>query len=191
MHGPPLVGWLLVALSAATGLSCLRRHSARDEALMGCGMALMAVPMSVLDPRPWVTALLVVVFAGATVRALVRGATRRSGRHLHHAVGAAAMVYMAVAMAGAVAAGDRAGHTGHGPSGSAPLTGALSLYFAAYALAAGLRLFAATAVAVPASAGGGGGGGGALPAADPHESETAAACRVSMALGMLAMLLSM
>lgn len=187
MHGPPLVGWLLVALSAATGLSCLRRHSARDEALMGCGMALTAVPMSVLDPRPWGTALLVVVFAAATVRALVQGVTRRSGRHLHHAVGAAAMVYMAVAMAGEATAGDRAGHAGHGPSGSAPLTGALSLYFAAYALAAGLRLFAATAVAVPASAG----GGLAPPAADPHGSEMAAACRVSMALGMLAMLLSM
>ncbi|MGO4758162.1 DUF5134 domain-containing protein, partial [Streptomyces sp. 2MCAF27] len=47
MHGPPLVGWLLVALCAATGSYCLLRmrgeppgrvrRAAGAEALMGWG----------------------------------------------------------------------------------------------------------------------------------------------------------
>ncbi|MCM2429742.1 DUF5134 domain-containing protein [Streptomyces sp. RKAG337] len=175
MHGPPLVGWLLVVLSAATGLSCLLRHAARDEALMGAGMAVMAVPMSVLDPRPWGSLLLALVFAAAAVRALLLA--RRPGHHLHHALGAAAMVYMAAAMGTAAPAGT---HAGHAPAGAPLLTGALLVYFAGYVLAAGARLVTVAAVA-PA---------GGPPAGVPIAPELAA-CRVSMALGMFAMLLTL
>ncbi|MDJ0342939.1 DUF5134 domain-containing protein [Streptomyces sp. H10-C2] len=175
MHGPPLVGWLLVVLSAATGLSCLLRHGARDEALMGAGMAVMAVPMSVLDPRPWEPPLLAVVFAAAAVRAL--RLARRPGHHLHHALGAAAMVYMAAAMGVSAPAG---GHAGHVTAGTPLLTGALLVYFAVYILSAGARLMTVTAIA-PA------GGAPTGPATAPE----LAACRVSMALGMFAMLLAL
>lgn len=178
MHGPPLVGWLLVVLSAATGLSCLLRHAARDEALMGAGMAVMAVPVSVLDTRPWGAPLLAAVFAAVAVRALLLA--RRPGHHLHHALGAGAMVYMAAAMGTAPAGG----HAGHAPAGTPLLTGALLVYFAVYVLGAGARLVTVTAGApavVPA---------GGIPAGTTAAPELAA-CRVSMALGMFAMLLAL
>jgi hypothetical protein len=219
MHGPPLVAWLLVALSAAAGASCLLRRQARDEALMGLGMAVMAVPVSVFDPRPWGTPVFAAVFALASLRALLLA--RRSGHHLHHSVSSAAMVYMTLAMAGAGSGGAHAEHAGHGPAGAPLLTGALLLYFAAYVLVAGMRLVTAPghapdvpraaaaplpyairlraspllapaalapAALAPAVAG--------FPAATVriplrHAPEVAAACRVSMALGMFAMLLAL
>lgn len=111
MHGPPLVAWLLVVLGTATGVYCLfrtrlgcpgtgpeERRVARAEALMGMGMAAMAVPVSVLDPPRWAAAAFGLVFGVAAVRALLLA--RHDAHHLHHAVGAGAMVYMAVAMAG-------------------------------------------------------------------------------------------
>lgn len=202
MHGPPLVAWLLVALSTVAAVACLLRREARDEALMAAGMAVMAVPMSVLDPRPWGTPLfavvLGVVFALAGVRALLM--IRRPGHHLHHCVCSAAMVYMAVGMGGAMggAASAHGGHAGHmAPTGAGtPLfTGLLLLYFAGYVLRTGTTL-----VAVPAHAHGaprgplistGPADGGRARVPLRHAPEVAVACRVAMALGMFAMLLTL
>jgi hypothetical protein len=184
-----LVGWLLVALGAATGLLCLlrvrpgcasatRRHAVRDEGLMGLGMAAMAVPASVLEPRPWGPPLFAVVFGAAAVRALLL--VRRDGRHAHHthhAVGAGAMAYMAVAMLPGPGTGTAAGHAGHMPGGVPLLTGLLLAYFTVYVLAAGVRL---VSVPVPVAS---------VPVVAAPE--LAAACRVSMAIGMLAMLLTL
>jgi hypothetical protein len=196
MHGPPLVAWLLVALSVVAAVTCLLRRQARDEALMGAGMAVMAVPLSVFDPRPWGTpvsaVVLAVVFALTAVRALLL--VRRPGHHLHHAVCSAAMVYMAVAMGAAGAAhGGHADHLAHTGAGAPLLTGLLLLYFAGYVLRAGTAL-----VAMPAhphgvlrgpliSVGAPDGGRDRLR----HAPEVAAACRVAMALGMFAMLLAL
>jgi hypothetical protein len=177
MHGPPaLVGWLLVVLGAATGLACLLRpRGDREEALMGIGMAAMAVPASVVDPRPWAPVLFTGVFALATARAVLLARRRgRHGHHAHHAVCGAAMVYMAAAMIPAAPDGMAA----HGPGGAPALTGLLLVYFAVYVLAAGVRL-----VDVP------GGVQAVRPAGGAPD--VAAACRVSMALGMFAMLLTM
>jgi hypothetical protein len=171
MHGPVVVGWLLVALGAGTGLYCLAaRPAGRDEAVMGLGMAAMAVPVSVLDPAPWGPPLFAVLFGAMAVRALLMA--RTLGHHAHHAVGAAAMAYMAVAMV-------PGGHAhAHAMGGVPLLTGVLLLYFTAYVLAAGARL-----AAVPVAAG---------PATTVLRApELAAACRVSMALGMCAMLLTL
>ncbi|MEU9793647.1 DUF5134 domain-containing protein [Streptomyces sparsogenes] len=211
MHGPPLAGWLLVALCAATGSYCLLRmrgepsgrlrRAAGAEALMGWGMAVMAVPVAALDPRPWGPPLLAAVFGVAAVRALLPA--RRDGgplgHHLHHAVGASAMVYMALAMAVGGPAGGH-GHAGHAgqdrvPGGVPPLTGALLVYFAAYVV------WSATRRLVPAAPGGGAGAGSeAGPgggAGDPgglawsRRPELAEACRLSMGIGMFAMLLTL
>src|SRR5689334_4299244 len=226
MHGPPLVAWLLVALSTAAGAACLLRRQARDEALMALGMAVMAVPVSVLDPRPWGTPVFTAVFALTALRALLLA--RRSGHHLHHSVSSAAMVYMTLAMAGSGSGGAHSGHSAHAAAGTPLLTGALLLYFAAYVLLTGVRLVTApgdvpglphvvapplspvvapplppvrspgalarairlgpSPVLAPAVAGPAG------PAARVplrHAPEVAAACRVSMALGMFAMLLAL
>ncbi|MFD8074840.1 DUF5134 domain-containing protein [Streptomyces sp. NPDC059718] len=199
MHGPPLVAWLLVVLGAATGAYCLfrtrrgcpgtgpdQRRVARAEALMGMGMAVMAVPVSVLDPPQWVAAAFGLVFGAAAVRALLLA--RHDAHHLHHAVGAGAMVYMAVAMAGAGAAGAAGGaaHAGHAPAGTPATTGLLLAYFAIYVLAAGVRLLS---VPVTVTAAGAAPAGGVVPVA--HAPELASACRVSMAIGMFAMLLTL
>lgn len=178
MHGPPLVAWLLVALSTAAAISCLVRREARHEALMGVGMAVMAVPLTVLDPPRWIAPALAVVYALAAIRSLMPG--RGTGHRLHHAVCAGAMVYMAVAMAGS--AGPHAEHAHHTAAGVPLLTGVLLLYFAGYVLRAGTRL-----VAVPVHAGLTADVPGPVPLR--HAPEVAAACRVSMALAMLAMLL--
>ncbi|MCC8338540.1 DUF5134 domain-containing protein [Streptomyces sp. R1] len=200
MHGPASSGWLLVALCAATGAYCLlrmrssveeQRSAAGGEALMGFGMAAMAVPAAVFTPPAWVWPGYAVVFGAAGLRALWAA---RSGRHhLHHLVGAAAMVYMAVVMAGSPAHAHA-----HGTSGTPVLTGALLLYFTGYVLLTGVRL-----IPVVAAAGSGAGappvpvplpGQGPRadgPAADGwgDRPELARACRLSMAIGMLAMLL--
>lgn len=107
MHGPAMSGWLLMALCALTGGYCLlrtragtgeERRTARAEALMGFGMAAMAVPAAVVAPPAWAWAVYAALFGVAALRAL--WFSRRSGHHLHHLVGSSAMVYMAVAMAG-------------------------------------------------------------------------------------------
>jgi hypothetical protein len=179
VHGPASPGWLLVVLCAATGAYCLlrmrstveeQRRAAGGEALMGFGMAAMAVPAAGFTPPSWAWPLYAVVFGVAALHAL--WAARASAHHLHHLVGASAMVYMALVMAA-----SPGGHTGHSGAGVPLLTGALLLYFAGYVLLSGVRL-------VPVTAGGGAGGWGDRP-------ELARACRLSMGIAMVAMLLTL
>lgn len=181
MHGPASHGWLLVALCAATGAYCLlrmrshveeQRRAAGGEALMGFGMAAMAVPAVVFTPPAWAWPAFAAVFGTAALHAL--WVARADAHHLHHLVGASAMVYMAVAMAA-----SPAHPSGHGGGSGIPLvTGVLLLYFTGYVLLSGVRL-------VPVAAGGGGGvGWGDRP-------ELARACRLSMGIAMLAMLLTL
>ncbi|MCT9082141.1 DUF5134 domain-containing protein [Streptomyces fulvoviolaceus] len=177
MHGPASPGWLLVALCAATGAYCLlrmrsavdeQRRAAGGEALMGFGMAAMAVPAAVFTPPSWTWPVYAAVFGAAALRAL--WAARASTHHLHHLVGALAMVYMAVVMAASP------GH--HAGSGVPLLTGVLLLYFVGYVLLSGVRL-------MPVAAGTAGAAGwGDRP-------ELARACRLSMGIGMVAMLLTL
>jgi hypothetical protein len=183
LHGPASPGWLLVALCAATGAYCLlrmrstvedQRRAAGADALMGFGMAAMAVPAAVFTPPSWVWPGYAAVFGAAGLHAL--WSARASAHHLHHLVGAAAMAYMAVAMAG-----SPGHHTGHGGSGVPLLTGALLLYFTGYVLLSGVRLVPLAAAAGPA---GGGVGWGDRP-------ELARACRLAMGIAMVAMLLGL
>ncbi|QGZ47679.1 DUF5134 domain-containing protein [Streptomyces sp. QHH-9511] len=187
MHGPALSAWLLVALCGASGAYCLlrmrrcageERRAAGSEAVMGFGMAAMALPAAVLTPPDWSWAVYAAVFGVAALRALL--AARRGGHHLHHMVGSLAMVYMAVAMA-LPAHGGHAGHgAASGVTGGAPLvTGALLAYYTVYVLRSGARL---VPVATPV--------GGPLStwASRP---EFALVCRLSMALAMLTMLVTM
>ncbi|MFE4577536.1 DUF5134 domain-containing protein [Streptomyces chartreusis] len=177
MHGPASPGWLLVALCAATGVYCLlrmrshveeQRRTAGGEALMGFGMAAMAVPAAVFTPPSWAWPAYAAVFGAAALHAL--WSARAGGHHLHHMVGASAMAYMAIAMA------VSPGH--HGGSGVPYVTGVLLVYFTGYVLLSGVRL-------VPVAAGAGGGAGwGDRP-------ELARACRLSMGIAMVAMLLTL
>ncbi|MEU1088670.1 DUF5134 domain-containing protein [Streptomyces sp. NPDC005576] len=191
MHGPALSGWLLLVLCTATGAYCLlraragtgeERRAAHAEALMGFGMAAMAVPAALLTPPAWAWAVYAVLFGGAALRS--SWAARRGGHHLHHLVGSLAMVYMAVAMAPGAGTGPHAGHGG-GPSGASAglplLTGALLLYYALYVLGAAGRL-------IPAAGGTDSGGGGLGAGGWRARPELALACRVTMGLAMLAML---
>ncbi|MEU9292527.1 DUF5134 domain-containing protein [Streptomyces sp. NPDC048266] len=187
MHGPALSGWLMVALCAAAGAYCLlrmrvcageERRAAGGEAVMGFGMASMALPAAVLTPPGWSWAVYAAVFGGATLRGLF--ALRHGGRHLHHLVGSLAMVYMAVAMA-SPGAGAHAGHTAGAAGGIPVLTGGLLLYYMVYVLHAGARL-------VPMAAATAGGGPGQAWTARP---ELALVCRLSMALATLAMLVAL
>ncbi|WP_405631492.1 DUF5134 domain-containing protein [Streptomyces sp. NBC_00016] len=180
MHGPASPGWLLVALCAATGAYCLlrmrsaveeQRRAAGGEALMGFGMAAMAVPAAAFTPPAWAWPAFAAVFGAAALRAL--WAARAGAHHLHHLVGAGAMVYMAAVMAAAPAH-----RHGHGGSGVPLLTGVLLLYFTGYVLLAGVRL-------LPVA------GTGGAAAAWSDRPEVARACRLSMGIGMLAMLLTM
>ncbi|MEV7107644.1 DUF5134 domain-containing protein [Streptomyces atroolivaceus] len=197
MHGPALSGWLLMVLCGATGAYCLlrtrdgterERRSARAEALMGFGMAAMAVPAVLLTLPQWTWTVYAVVFGAASLRAVVYA--RGGGHHLHHLVGSLAMVYMAVAMApGAHVPGG--GHTGHaaGTAGGLPvLTGALLVYYALYVLrSAGQLIPAPPHAGAPAVAGHGvvrGQTWGARP-------ELALACRLTMGIAMFAMLLTL
>ncbi|MEU5591632.1 DUF5134 domain-containing protein [Streptomyces sp. NPDC020298] len=183
MHGPTSPGWLLVALCAGTGAYCLlrmrsrveeQRRAAGGEALMGFGMAAMAVPGTVFSPPPWTWPLYAAVFGAAALRAL--WGARDSPHHLHHLVGSAAMVYMAVVMAASPGTGT---HHAHGGAGAPPLTGALLLYFTGYVLLSGVRLVPAAVAA----------GTGAVRWGD--RPELARACRLSMGIGMVAMLLTL
>ncbi|MFE6867115.1 DUF5134 domain-containing protein [Kitasatospora sp. NPDC057692] len=193
MHGPNLVSWLLAALTAASGGYCLsrlrrapcapaegaagpapdagpRRLGAHEsdlaEGLMGCGMAAMAVTGTAVPGEVW--AWVYGPPAVLLLLAAVRRPARRAHR-LHHAVGALAMTYMALAMA---AGPGHAGH--HAAAGSPALTGALLAYFGGYALWSGSRLLSGSGGTVPAAAAG-------LPRA----------CRLSVVIGMFAMLLTM
>ncbi|WP_240134715.1 DUF5134 domain-containing protein [Streptomyces sp. MUM 178J] len=191
MYGASAVGWLLMALCGATGGYCLlrmrrcagaARKAAGSEALMGIGMAAMAAPTAVFTPPEWTWAVYALVFGAVALPAL-RPAVR-STHHLHHLVGSLAMVYMATAHP--VAAGT-SGHGAHAvgghPAGGAPLlTGLLLVYYTVYVLRSGARLIpapAAAGVATPPSV---------AWAARP---ELALACRVSMGMAMLTMLLAL
>lgn len=192
MHGPVVVSWLLVAVCGGVGLYRLVRGlreprgtagpatGGRQEAAMGLGMALMAVPPEVCAVPPPLLAAAFSVTAAAAVGGAVRaprgasGAARPSRGHcVHHAVEALAMLYLVLTMAGGGSTSGGAPHTAYGPhapAGGVPLlTGALMLYFAAYVLRAGLRL----APAAPYGS----------PAAPPTN-----ACRLALALGSLTML---
>lgn len=184
MHGPTSPGWLLVALCAAAGGYCLarmrsgveeQRRAAGGEALMGFGMAAMAVPGAVFSPPAWTWPLYAAVFGAAALRAL--WAARGSRHHLHHLVGSAAMVYMAVVMS--ASSGSPGPHHMHGGRGVPLLTGALLLYFTGYVLLSGVRLVPATVAAGP----------GNLRWGD--RPELARACRLSMGIAMVAMLLTL
>ncbi|MFF3394301.1 DUF5134 domain-containing protein [Streptomyces sp. NPDC002669] len=198
MHGPAVSGWLLMALCALTGAYCLLRtrsetgeglRTARAEALMGFGMAAMAVPAAVVPPPAWGWAVYAVLFGAASLRAL--WFSRRSGHHLHHLVGSAAMVYMALAMApgGPAAQGGHGGHAGHGAAATAGgiplLTGLLLAYYAVYMVRSGARLIPVAAAA------GGGDGGGAAKGGWGTRPELALACRLAMGMAMFAMLLAL
>ncbi|WP_326764095.1 DUF5134 domain-containing protein [Streptomyces sp. NBC_01591] len=197
MHGTAMSGWLLMALCATTGAYCLLRtrsetgegrRAARAEALMGFGMAAMAVPTAVVTPPAWGWVVYAALFGAASLRAL--WFSRRSGHHLHHLVGSSAMVYMALTMApgGGAAHGGHGGHTGHGvaaTAGGVPLlTGLLLAYYAVYVLRSGARL-------IPMAAATAGGGGGAAGGTWGTRPELALACRLTMGMAMFAMLLTL
>ncbi|MEV8341724.1 DUF5134 domain-containing protein [Streptomyces niveus] len=226
MHGPATAGWLVVALCAAAGTYCLLRlrgapgagrGTAGGEALMGFGMAAMAVPAAVVTPPRWIWLLYAAVFGVAALRTL--GPARRSSHHLHHLVGMLAMVYMSVAMAllpGAAHAGH--GAQGTGDAGGTPLaTGVLLIYYAGFVLWTGARLLPLQTVTVTAPDGPAGPelAGTVLPdtgrtagpvagtvteaapvvvpdvGAAEDRPEMALACRLSMGIAMLAMLLTL
>ncbi|MFG3346273.1 DUF5134 domain-containing protein [Streptomyces sp. NPDC048018] len=192
MHGPALSGWLLVVLCAASGAYCLlrmrdstgaERTAAGSEAVMGFGMAVMALPAAALTEPRWSWTLYAGVFGLAALQALGY-AVRHGGHHLHHLVGSLAMVYMAVAMSAAPGAhgAHGAGHGGMAGTGGIPvLTGALLAYYGVYVLRSGARLVPVAAPAGPADA----------PRAAASGPELTLACRLSMALAMLAMLLTL
>ncbi|MFD5748740.1 DUF5134 domain-containing protein [Streptomyces sp. NPDC127033] len=185
MHGSAAAGWLLVALCATAGGLCLRRlraggtprhGSAGGEALMGFGMAAMALPATVVTPPRWVWLGYAAVFGAAALRALGNG--RGSAHRAHHLLGLLAMVYMAGSMA--AAAGGT--HTAHA-SGTPLVTGALLLYYAGYVLWAGARLLPLPALPAPAPVNGGSG-----PVSWADRTELVPACRLSMGIAMLTML---
>ncbi|WP_330237822.1 DUF5134 domain-containing protein [Streptomyces sp. NBC_00525] len=193
MHGPATSGWLLMTLCAVTGSYCLlrtrtgseeERRTARAEALMGFGMAAMALPAAAVAPPAWGWVVYAALFGVAALRAL--WFARRGGHHLHHLVDSVAMVYMAVVMAGA-GGGGHGGHAGHaagsaGAAGGLPLlTGLLLVHYAVYVLRSGARL-----VPVAAAAAGGG-----PPPAWGARPELALACRLTMGIAMFAMLLTL
>lgn len=192
MHAPAPAGWLLVALCAGTAAYCLlrmgsaveeQRRAAGGEALMGFAMAVMALPAAAFSPPRWTWAVYAVVFGVVAVRTLW-SARAGSAHHLHHLVGAVAMVYMAAAM-GAAPAGPHA-TMGHGGPGGVPLvTGVLLVYYAGYVLRTGTRMVPAAAdgAAPPPSA-------RTVRAGWGDRREVALACRLSMGMGMLAMLLT-
>ncbi|MGW6458854.1 DUF5134 domain-containing protein [Streptomyces sp. NPDC055078] len=179
MHGSATPGWLLVTLCGGTGTYCLvrmracsgeARGTAGGEALMGFGMAAMAVPAAVFAHPGWAWAVYAAVFGGAALAAL--WPARRGAHHLHHLIGSLAMVYMAVAMA------SGSGHGGH-PAGTPLLTGALLAYYTVYVLRSGVRLLPRLESAPEAA-----------PAPRPAQG-LVPACRLVMGLAMLAMLPSL
>ncbi|MFI5943307.1 DUF5134 domain-containing protein [Streptomyces uncialis] len=198
MHTPGAAGWLLVVLCALSGGYCLlrmrsgveaQRRAAGGEALMGFGMAAMALPAALVPAQRAVWLAGAALFTVAGARALWE--SRAGAHHLHHLVGAVAMVHMSVAMASA---------DGHGTAGTSPLTAVLFGYFTGYVLWAGARLIPAGA-AVPVPAAGHPAGRPTVPAgaAGPpggarigwgDRPELTRACRLSMGVAMVAMLLT-
>ncbi|MEV7728002.1 DUF5134 domain-containing protein [Streptomyces sp. NPDC087917] len=192
LSAPAVCAWLVVLVCAASGTYCLLRARRADgavrgaaagEAVMGLGMAVMAVPSGT---GRWGPPILLAVFCGATAHALwlLRGGPRHA-HHVHHLVGSLAMAYMAYA-----GLSMASGH-GHGPMGPPAVTGALLVYFSAYVLLGGARLMGAAAgpagrVALP----GVGTAGGGSDVATGY-GELTRACRLAMGTGMLAMLLIM
>ena len=197
MHASAAVGWLLAALTGSTGLYCLvrlrrpgtpraQRRLDASEALKGLGMAAMAVPYGSARVVP--VPVWVVLFGGAAAWSLVEGLRPggHRGHHLYHAIGHLAMVYMALAMAGAGAAGG--GMAGMAaPSGVPLLTGVLLVFFGCYVVVGGVRLVGAPGTdPAPASTGGGSAVRRLLGAPELPD-----ACRMVLGMGMFAMLLSM
>ncbi|MEU9336531.1 DUF5134 domain-containing protein [Streptomyces sp. NPDC048290] len=144
LPGSAWPGWLLVALCAANGVYGLlrmrsnaaeQRRGAGDEALMGFGMAVMALPATVFTPPSWTWPGYAAVTGAVALRTLWV-----AGAGTHHLVGASAMIYMAMAMAASPGQ-----HTGHGGAGVPLLTWALFLYFVGYVLHSGVRLLPAAA----------------------------------------------
>ncbi|PVD09554.1 DUF5134 domain-containing protein [Streptomyces sp. CS147] len=201
MHGGASTGWLLMVLCAVSGAYCLlrtrtgtpqERRTARSEALMGFGMAAMAVPAAVLSPPGWAWAVYAVLFGGAALRAL--HPALRGGHHLHHLVGSLAMVYMAVAMAPAVTGSGGGGHAGHGAAGAGGipvLTGVLLVYYAFYVLGSAGRLLPGAAAAPAGGAVAAGRGPGGFGGGTDRRPELTTACRLAMGIGMFAMLLTL
>ncbi|QES51509.1 DUF5134 domain-containing protein [Streptomyces venezuelae] len=117
----PVLSWLLALLCAVSGGYCLlrgRRAGGRADAVMGFGMAAMALPLGGAG-RP-VHLALGAVFCAASVQAAWR---LRGGRHhVHHLVGSLAMVHMTLW------------------PGVPPLTGGLLVYYSGYVLWGGSRL---------------------------------------------------
>ncbi|MFF2045781.1 DUF5134 domain-containing protein [Kitasatospora sp. NPDC058170] len=171
----------------------LAHESDAAEALMGLGMAAMAVTGGVVPAAVWAwlfgvpaVAFLLGAAAPATLTAQATPATpaapaaptastttaRRTHR-LHHAIGALAMTYTALAMAAVPAHAHAHAHHTVG-AGTPLLTGMLLLYFGGYSLWAGSRLLTTPA-------------GGLLAGA----TGLTRACRLSMGIGMFAMLLTM
>ncbi|MFD7259277.1 DUF5134 domain-containing protein [Streptomyces sp. NPDC059874] len=180
--------WLLVLLCAVSGAYCLGRvrrsgGAAAGEAVMGFGMALMAVPLGHGGGR--LAPVLGLVFCGTALHAvwLLRG----GAHHAHHLVGSLTMVYMALT------AWYGSGHGGGPPL----LTGVLLLYYAGYVVLGGNRLIAVGATAAhPVGARSSGSAGAAGAAGSPGSGSTGSAeltraCRLAMGMGMLAMLLTM
>ncbi|MYZ37657.1 DUF5134 domain-containing protein [Streptomyces sp. MnatMP-M17] len=199
MHGPAAAGWLLVALCVATGGYCLlrmrsgvaeQRRWAGSEALMGFGTAVMAVPAAVLPPPRWVWTVYAAVFGGAALYTVVRSRIPAYRAHgTHHLLGMLAMVYMA----GAMAAAPGGAHGAHTAAGAPLVTGALLIYYAGYVLRTGGRLLPLPAGAAPEAGGtamviGTGTATAGLRWGD--RTELALACRLSMGIAMLAMLLT-
>lgn len=194
MHHPALPlspaalpSWLLVLVCAVSGAYCLRQvrragGAAAGEAVMGFGMALMALPLGA--GGGWQAPALTAVFCAATVHAV--WLLRTGLHHAHHLVGSLTMVYMGLMAGAGPGAGDGpGGHGGHGQGAGLPLlTGLLLLYYAGYVVLGGARL----AAAGPAGASGEA-SGEAGPAAGA--AELTGACRLAMGIGMLAMLLQM
>ncbi|MFJ6795360.1 DUF5134 domain-containing protein [Streptomyces sp. NPDC091268] len=192
--------WLLVLLCAGSGAYCLGRvrrsaggpgggSGAAGEALMGFGMALMALPLGL--GGSWQAPVLGAVFCAAALHAvwLLRGGVH----HAHHLVGSLTMVYMALTAAGS-GTGAASGH-GHGGAAGPPLlTGVLLLYYAGYVVLGGARLVTAGAAAGPAGPIGAGAGAGSVRGPGDRSAggtELIRACRLAMGTGMLAMLLTM
>jgi hypothetical protein len=182
VHGPASPGWLLVALCAATGAYCLlrmrspveeQRRTAGGEALMGFGMAAMAVPGAVVTPPHWAWLACAVVFGVTALRTL--WSARTSPHHLHHLMGTSAMVYMAAVMAASPA------HHVHGGTGVPVVTGVLLLYFTGYVLRSGVRLLPLAVASGPTRRAVGWG----------DRPELSRACRLSMGIAMLAMLVAL
>jgi hypothetical protein len=119
-----------------------------------------------------------VVFGAAALRALLL--VRTGAHHLHHGVGALAMVHMVLVPGRSTASHTMASHAA-GHAGTIPLsTGLLLAYFTGYVLWTGVRIAPRAAAAA----------GGTTVVGWAGEPEVATASRLAMAMVMLAILLA-